>query len=340
MDATQTSDPTGVGPGTPGQASAFRRTLDDQALHAEVETEGPLDLTVPLNFAEIRAALSSSGSNRRPPPPEVLAIPAVHSARRGGGGRRRGAVHAAAPGHIGSKRLGRIGVFVALATALSMGTAAALVFSSGGQGASVSLPTTNGNIPVATAPAAGGGNTPITAPTPSAPRTVSSTAPGAATTASAAAFVAPATSASASATASTSATATASGSPSATATTAATATASAAASGSQSPGTPSPTGSPFATLQQGSSGTEVSDVQQMLVEIDLLMQQHDRRRIVFVDVEDYALADPSGSYGQATATAVAAFQQTYDVGGDPGVCDQATFDALTAQTAVGDGVAD
>ncbi|MBR7833924.1 peptidoglycan-binding protein [Actinospica durhamensis] len=313
MDATQTSDPTGVGPGTPGQASAFRRALDEQALPGEAK-EGPLDLTVPLNFAEIRAALSSSGSNlKKPPAPEAAPVPTAGGARHGG--RRRGGGHAAAPVHVGSKRLGRIGVFVALATALSMGTAAALVFSSGGQGNSVSLPTTNGNIPVATAPAAGGGQSPLGSPTPSAARASSASATPDAASASAAAFAAPT---SASAAPDPSASATATGSPSASAS-------------SQGSASPSPTGSPFTTLQQGSTGTEVSQVQQLLVEIDLLMAQRDHRRTVFVDVEDYALADPSGSYGQATASAVAAFQQAAGVGADPGVCDQATFEALSAQ---------
>ena len=315
MDATQTSDPTGVGPGTPGQASAFRRALDEQALPGEAK-EGPLDLTVPLNFAEIRAALSSSGSNlKKPPAPEAAPVPTAGGARHGG---RRGGGHAAVPGHVGSKRLGRIGVFVALATALSMGTAAALVFSSGGQGNSVSLPTTNGNIPVATAPAAGGGQSPLGSPTPSTVRASSASATPDTASASAAAFVAPT---SPSAAPDPSASVPATGSPSA----------SASAPSSQGSASPSPTGSPFTTLQQGSTGTEVSQVQQLLAEIDLLMAQRDHRRTVFVDVEDYALADPSGSYGQATASAVAAFQQAEGVGTDPGVCDQSTFDALSAQ---------
>jgi len=306
LDATQTSDPTGVGPGTPGQASAFRRALDEQALDTGMAKEGPLDLTVPLDFAEIRAALSSSGSNAKPHPPEDAPPPAVTGARRG---RRRGGEHAAPAGHVGSKRLGRIGVFVALATALSVGTAAALVLSSGSQGASVSLPTTNGNLPVATALAGGPGQ-------------------GAS---SAAASLGPSTSAG-SPTPSASASATrATASPSASGTSQDSSSPSADASSSQTPGAPTTSPSPFTTLQQGSSGSSVTEVQQMLAEVNLLYPQQKRHDTVFVDVQDRFLADPSGTYGDATANAVAAFQQANGVGGQLGVCDQATFDELSAQ---------
>jgi Putative peptidoglycan binding domain len=302
LDATQTSDPTGVGPGTPGQASAFRRALDDQALHAEAAKEGPLDLTVPLDVAEIRAALSSSGSNKKPPPPEDLPPPLPGAVRRG---RRRGGEHAAPPGHAGSKRLGRIGVFVALATALSVGTAAALVLSSGGQGASVSLPTTNGNLPVVATAVAGG--------------------PGQVPQSSSAASPSPSLSASPSASAAAPSPSASAGSPSPVS------SPSAAPTQSQDPGTPS--ASPFPTLQQGSSGATVTEVQQMLAELYLLIQQRQHRDgTVFTYVRNRTLSDPSGSYGDATATAVAAFQQADGVGAEPGVVDQATFDALTAAT--------
>lgn len=305
MDATQTSDPTGVGPGTPGQASAFRRALDEQALDAGMAKEGPLDLTVPLNFAEIRAALSGSGSHSKPPPPEDLPPPAPAGGRRG---RRRGGEHAAPPGHAGSKRLGRIGVFVALATALSVGTAAALVLSSGGQGASVSLPTTNGNLPVATALAGGPGQVPTSsaAPSPSPSPTGGSPTP--------------------SASASTAATSTTASSGSQ-----ASSSPSTGSTPSQSSGAPTASSSPFTTLQQGSSGSSVTEVQQLLAQVNLLYPQQKRHYTVFVDVQNRLLSDPSGSYGDATANAVAAFQQANGVGAQLGVCDQATFDALSAQ---------
>jgi hypothetical protein len=305
LDATQTSDPTGVGPGTPGQASAFRRALDEQALDAGVAKEGPLDLTVPLDFAEIRAALSSSGSNRKPHPPEDLPPPPAAGRR----GRRRGGEHAAPPGHAGSKRLGRIGVFVALATALSVGTAAALVLSSGGQGASVSLPTTNGNLPVATVLAGGPGQVP---------------------TSSASAGLSPSPSAG-SATPSASLSAPRSAGPSASGGSQASSSPSAGATQSQAPAAPTASAPAFTTLQQGSSGAAVTEVQQMLAEVDLLYQQQKRHDTVFVDVQDRYLSDPSGSYGDATAYAVAAFQQENGVGSQWGVCDQATFAALSAQ---------
>jgi hypothetical protein len=309
LDATQTSDPPGIGPGTPGQASAFRRALDEQALPTEAR-EGPLDLTIPLDYAEIRAALSSSGSNRKPPVPEDLPPPPVGGGRRG---RRRGGEHAAIPGHAGSKRLGRIGVFVTLATALSVGTAAALVLSSGGQGASVSLPTTNGNLPVATAVAGG---------------------PGQGSQSSATASAGPSASPSPSST-----TASASPSPSrapvsagASAASQPSTPASADPTTSQDSGSPSPTASAFTTLQEGSSGTTVTTVQQLLDQLGYLTQQHQHRSgTVFVDVRDRMFSDPSGSYGYATASAVASFQQDYGVGAQPGVCDQSTFDALSAQ---------
>lgn len=311
MDATQTSDPIGAGPGTPGQAAAFRRALDEQASQTEAAKEGPLDLTVPLDFAEIRAVLSSSGSNPKPPAPEVLMAPAAGGARRG---RRRGGGHAAPPGHPGSRRLGRIGVFVVLATALSVGTAAALVLSSGGQGASVSLPTTNGNLPVATAAAGGPGRIPPDS---------ASIAP--ARTPSASASSSPSAGASVSPSAANAATSTPTGSQAS--------TSPSATQGlpSQILGTPSGTASAFTTLQQGSSGTEVTQVQQMLAQVNLLYQQRMRHHTVFVDAQDAMLSDPSGSYGQATAAAVAAFQQANGVGAQPGVCDQATFAALSAQ---------
>lgn len=304
MDAIQTSDPTGIGPGTPGQASAFRRALDRQALHTEAR-EGPLDLTAPLNFAEIRAALSRSGSGVRQPVPEAAPAPAAAGARSGG--TRSGGAHGArrrAGGHAGSKRVGRIGMFVALATALSVGTAAALVFSSGGQGTSVSLPTTSGNLPVATL-RGGPGAVP--------PDSTSSPAPGTPSP-------------------STHATPSLSPSPSAPATTPSTSpssqpTDSGSAGASQNSGTPS--GAAFTTLQQGSTGDAVVQVQQMLAELDLLYRM--RHQTVFVDAQDYRLADPKGTYGQATAAAVAAFQQQAGVGSQLGVCDQATFDALTAE---------
>lgn len=307
MDATQTSDPTGVGPGTPGQASAFRRALDEQALDAMVAKEGPLDLTVPLNFAEIRAALSGSGSHSKPPPPEDLPPPDPGGERRG---RRRGGVHAAPPGHAGSKRLGRIGVFVALATALSVGTAAALVLSSGGQGASVSLPTTNGNLPVATSLAGGPGQV----PTSSAAPTLSSTPSAGSPTPSASASSAP-----------TATTTTVAGGSQASS------SPSTGSTQSQSSGAPTASSSPFTTLQQGSTGASVTEVQQMLAQVDLLYPQQKRHNTVFVDVQNRMLSDPSGSYGDATANAVAAFQQANGVGAQLGVCDQATFDALSAQ---------
>ncbi|WP_051451218.1 peptidoglycan-binding domain-containing protein [Actinospica robiniae] len=318
MDATQTSDPTGVGPGTPGQASAFRRALDDQALDAGVAKEGPLDLTVPLDFAEIRAVLSSSGSNPKPPPPEDLPPPVAE-----GGGprrRRRGGDHAAPPGHTGSKRLGRIGVFVALATAFSVGTAAALVLSSGGQGASVSLPTTNGNLPVVTALAGGPGQVPTSS---AAAGSNPSSSPGS-----------PSPSPSASASSSASASPTQSGTPTAAPSTSqASSSASADPSPSQAPASPTVSSSPFTDLQQGSSGSTVTTLQQMLAEVDLLRQQRQRHDTVFVYVRNRMIADPSGSYGDATANAVAAFQQANGVGAQLGVCDQATFDALAAQAA-------
>lgn len=298
MDGTQTSEPTEAGPGSPGEASAFRRALDDQAV-----SEGPLDLTAPLNFAEIRAALSNSGNI------PVVRDPAPAPAAPRAPGARRASRHAS------SKRLGRIAVFVAVAASLSVGTACALVLSSGGQGTSVSLPPTTGNIPVAPSDGASQeGRISLTSGSTSASATPSlSLSPSASTT-------------SASPSASADASASASGSPSASAS--ADSGASSGASPSQSSGGSGYT-SDWVTLYWGiqNEDSEVSKVQSLLANIGYLDNwRHRSYANPQVDVQP----DPVGTYGSATDDAVAAFQQDYgvDFTGQQGTCDLATYDAL------------
>ena len=314
MDATQTSEPTEAGPASAGRASAFRRALDEQAT-----TEGPLDLTAPLDIAEVRAALANSG----PLPAARAGLPPRS------GGPDDGAGSAPPPGgtgrrsrrHAGSKRLGRIAVFVVFAALASFGTAYALVLSSGGQGSSVSLPPTDGNIPVAPSQKPSGqGQLSITSGSASAsavpslshpPRvvvqTVSTpwTAPSTATTA-------PSASADPSAAPSQSA------APS--------------PSGGQS-GSPSPTASAssgWVTLYWGiqNESSEVAQVQTMLASLGYL---DGLRHHTYFNPQVNVQPDPSGSYGSATEDAVAEFQQDYGVSitTQSGQCDLATYQALT-----------
>jgi hypothetical protein len=314
LDATQTSEPTETGPASAGQASAFRRALDDQAA-----TEGPLDLTAPLDIAEVRAALSNSG-----PLPAVRADLPPRTPAGGPGGPGSTPPHGPAGRrsrrHAGSKRLGRLAVFVVFAALASFGTAYALVISSGGQGSSVSLPPTNGNIPVAPSEKTSGqgqlsftaGSTPAkAAPSPShSPKPVvqSASAPTseASTTAAATGTADPSTGPSQSADPSGSA---------------------GQASGSAPAG---PTSSGWVTLYWGiqNESPEVAQVQSMLADLGYL--DGVRHHAYFnpqVDVQP----DPSGTYGSATEDAVAEFQQVYgvDTSAQPGECDLATYQALT-----------
>ena len=303
LDGTQTSEPTETGPGSPGQASAFRRALDDQA-----QTEGPLDLTVPLNIAEIRAALSNSGSipivpaSADAPPRGVAPSPP----QRPHNGRRSRHAH--------SRRLGRIAVFVTLAAALSVGTATALVLSSSSQGSSVSLPPTSGNIPgLPTGNSTGIGQ--------AAGTTGSTTAKAAASPShSVATTTAAATSAAPSATAG--ASDSASGDPSSTA-------GSASADPSSTGAGPSSSGSTWVTLYWGiqNEDQEVSQVQSMLDQLGYLWHHHS----AYVNpMYNGVQPDSTGSYGSATEDAVASFQQDYGVayGGQAGTCDYTTYEAL------------
>ena len=312
MDGTQTSEPTEAEPGPPpGRASAFRRALDDQAV-----SEGPLDLTIPLNIAEIRAALSNSGpipvvratgaqaADSGAPAADPSAPPHRHGSRR-------------ASRHAGSKRLGKIAVFVALAAAMSVGTACALVISSGGQNASsVSLPPTTGNIPVA------------------ASEDSSQQGQISATSGSSSASATPSpslSSPSASADASPSDTATPTdASPSGTGAPSGSASPSASTSATDSAVAPtSSDSSNWVTLYRGidHESQETSQVQALLASLGYLDSW---RHHSYLNPDDGVQTDQSGDYGSATDDAVAEFQRDFGVdnGGQAGTCDVTTYDAL------------
>jgi hypothetical protein len=331
LDATQTSEPTEAEPGSaPGQASAYRRALDDQA----IATEGPLDLTVPLDIAKIRAALATTGPFRR----VGLAVTAAPknasagSARPGRGHRRMR--QAAVP----SRRIGRIALFVAVTAALSVGTAWTLVVSTNAQNTSVSLPA-SGAIPVAPSakdPQSGGnavnsGSTSATAapslsrspmPHPPVPVVHPTTHPA---------------STSASPTSSASATGTATADPTSAAGGTATATAPAGSGPSYGPG-PTPTASWDVLYQDADESSaeqqETTSVQGLLLDLGYLTPWRHRSYIDSYSSSYTPSSDPSGYYGSATSDAVAQFQQEYSVQytNQLGACDAATYQALIAVT--------
>jgi hypothetical protein len=317
LDATQTSEPTEAGPASPGRASTFQRALDDQPA-----TEGPLDLTEPLNIAAVRAALSNPGP--RPiaanaaaaPPPPAGSGPTPPRDHDGRHSRR----------HAGPKRLGRIAVFVVLAATASFGTAYALVLSSCGQSTSVSLPATDGNIPLAPSQkssgqghssATSGSTSASAAPSPSSfPVVVLDTfaPPPPGTPAATTPSVAPDPSVAPSGGADPGA----SQEPSPTAT----------------PTTPPPTTSApaptWVTLYWGipNESQEVSQVQSMLANLGYL---DGLRHHAYLNPEVDVQPDPRGTYGSATEDAIAEFQQDYNVNytGHSGDCDLATYQALS-----------
>lgn len=313
MDATQTSEPIEAGPASAGQASAFRRALDDQAITA---TEGPLDLTAPLDIAEVRAALANSG-----PLPVVRADLPPHVGAPAGSAQPPGTAGRRSRRHAGSKRLGRIAVFVVFAALASFGTAYALVLSSGGQGSSVSLPPTDGNIPVAPSQKPSGqGQLAITSGSASASAVPSlSHSPK---------HVAPPVSAP-STDPSTAAVPSVSADPSVTATQSPSPSPSTGQGGGASPTTSASSG--WVTLYWGiqNESPEVAQVQTLLANLGYLdgMRRHTSYFNPQVDVQP----DASGSYGSATEDAVAEFQQDYnvDITGQSGDCDLATYQALT-----------
>lgn len=275
--------------------------------------EGPLDLTVPLDIAEVRAALANSGP--------LPAVPATAAGPTSGGPPGTGSTpphehdgrHSRR--HAGSKRLGRIAVFVVLAATASFGTAYALVLSSGSQGSSVSLPATDGNIPVAPSQK------------PSEPGRLS------ALSGSASASVAPSLSNSPTSTAQPTGTASASAAESVSAS----AGPSASQSGSDQPSAPAgpPTSPPassapasnWVTLYSGIQGQtqEVSQVQAMLENLRYLENWH---RHEYLNPKNFA-EDTNGTYGSATTNAIAAFQQQHGLN-PSGECDDATFQALNS----------
>ncbi|MBR7828664.1 peptidoglycan-binding protein [Actinospica sp. MGRD01-02] len=317
MDRTQTSEPTEAGPGFPGQAAAARRALDETAA-----TEGPLDLTVPLNIAEIRAALATTGPRARATS-AASAAPAFASTSAASA---RPQESRAGGRHSGPRRLGRIAAFVAVAAALSVGTAGALVLSSDGSASqSVSLPA-SGAIPVAPSTnSAHGGAHPL--------GTGSTSASAAPSLSRSTADVDPVAVSRTTGPAGASSTAGTTGS-----------SASATASGTDPAASISPPDAPIAssadwqTLYQGEYGTtarkqETTDVQSLLDTIGYL-QPWRRRMYVLPEYSLYAAApDPTGYYGSATADAIAEFQQNYSVGYTTlGQCDLATYDALVQVT--------
>ena len=292
-------------------------------------TDGPLDLSVPLNIAEVRAALATTGPLRRVGLAAYVASAksaSAGSARphaahggRGGGHRRSATGYPAAK----PKRLGRIFAFVAVAAALSIGTAYALVLSNNAQNASVSLPAT-GAIPVAPSAnpqrgqgAVDSGSTSAQA-APSLSRSPAHHVPAATPTTKQAT---PSSSA-------------------ATGTASATATASAGSSASTDPTSTSPggffpgptSGTQWEMLYEGGNEDsqaqqETVSVQNLLLELGYLQHWHHRTVIV----PGYSVsADPGGYYGSATTQAIAEFQQDYgvDYTDQLGETDANTYQAL------------
>jgi len=301
-------------------------------------TEGPLDLTVPLNFAEVRAALATTGPQRKVGLAAYVATSRSTSVpspcpQDGRCGHRR--KHASA---LASTRLGRMIAFVAAAVALSVGTACALVLSNNTQNTSVSLPAT-GTIPMASSPAdpqpgqaAGDSGSTSAKATPSLSRSTAGHLPvTGATTRRATATPSP----SVSITVTTSSTA--SSDPSSTAT----------ASGSASAGGPTnaPTGCCGAAPTDSSAGSgnwevlyegqsadsqaqqETTDVQSLLLQIGYLAPWHHRS---YIDPDYSSAPDATGYYGSSTADAVAQFQQDYGVSYSDqlGSCDATTYQDL------------
>lgn len=293
-------------------------------------TDGPLDLTVPLNIAEVRAALATTGPLRRVGLAAYVASAksaSAGSARpqdgHGGGHRRNGTRYPTTK----PKRLGRIFAFVAVAAALSIGTAYALVLSNNAQNASVSLPAT-GAIPVAPSPnpqrgqgAVDSGSTSAQA-APSLSRSPAHHVPVAPTTTKRA-------------TPSSSATGTASANPSATASAGSSASAgdpTSTAPGGFGPGPTAGSGSQWDVLYEGENEDsqaqqETVSVQSLLLDLGYLQHWHHRTVIV----AGYSVsADPSGYYGSATTQAIAEFQQDYgvDYTDQLGETDANTYQAL------------
>jgi hypothetical protein len=327
LDGTQTTDPTEAGPGfVPGHASAYRRALDDQAL-----TDGPLDLTVPLNIAEVRAALATTGPLRRVGLAAYVAASKSSSAGsarpqdgQGGGGHRRAGTRypTGKP-----KRIGRIFAFVAVATALSIGTAYALVLSNSAQNTSVSLPAT-GAIPVAPSAnnpqpgqvAADSGSTTAQA-APSLSRSTGRQLP-----------VAPPPTKPAAPTSSATATGTARSQPSATASASASAGPTSTAPVGSDPTSTAGSGTQWNVLYEGQNENsqrtqETASVQNLLQEIGFLQPWRHR---TYIDPGYAVSADPNGYYGSATTQAIAEFQQDYgvDYSAQLGDTDAATYQAL------------
>jgi Putative peptidoglycan binding domain len=211
-------------------------------------------------------------------------------------------------------------VFVVFAALASFGTAYALVLSSGGQGSSVSLPPTNGNIPVAPSQKPSGqGQLSITSGSASAsavpglshsPKPVVRTASAPVTDPSTA--TAPSVSADASAGSSQSAGPSPSNGQ----------------SGGASPTTSASSG--WVTLYWGiqNESPEVAQVQTMLANLGYL---DGLRHHTYFNPQVDVQPDQSGDYGSATEDAVAEFQQDYGVTvtGQSGDCDLATYQALT-----------
>jgi len=303
-------------------------------------TEGRLDLSIPLNIAEVRAALATTGPLRKVGLAAYVATSksaSVPSPRPQDGRRGHRRKHASA---LASTRIGRLIAFVAAAVALSVGTACALVLSNNTQNTSVSLPAT-GTIPMASSPAdpqpgraAGDSGSTSAKATPSLSRSTAGHLPvtGATTRR---ATVTPSPSISVTATTSS----TASSDPSSTATAGDSAsagdpTSSAPGSGCCSGPTDSSGGSGnWEVLYEGQNEDsqaqqETTDVQSLLLQIGYLAAWHHRS---YIDPNYASSPDANGYYGPSTADAIAQFQQDYGVAysDQPGSCDATTYQDLT-----------
>ena len=259
----------------------------------------------------MRAALSNSGPLPRVPAGGAAGAGSAPPCGPDGRRSRR---------HAGSKRLGRIAVFVVLAATASFGTAYALVQSSGGQGSSVSLPPTNGNIPVGPSETPSGQGQLIIASGSASASAVPSLShiPTTVTHTVGMPLPGPSSSLTPSVTADPSAGPSQSADPS--------------ASAGQPTGsaTPAASSSGWVTLYWGiqNQTQEVAQVQTMLATLGYL---DGWRHQAYVNPQVDVQPDQSGTYGSATEDAIAEFQQDYSVDytGQSGECDLATYQALT-----------
>jgi hypothetical protein len=305
------------GPAAPGQASAFRRALDKQAVADDPDgalvPSGAHDLTAPLDLQAIRAALARASAGettilpimstptstviKYPGPPCAVEPSSPPSEPPGDG-------DSAARGNGGGGRRtpGRLPTAVWISAVLAALAGAALILVDQGHDGDPLAPTA---LPAKASHSAPAQPTSTPPPSPAAhsPSARPSTAPQPPPSRSA-------TSHSASAPPSSE---------------------------------PSGTGA-FVTLSQGSAGAAVVDVQRRLSDLGLLSASPDdsiyrdsQWTLWEIQQQRGPSPDTGGYYGQATDYAIMAFKRHYldnDQGPvPPGSCDAATYSKLFSETA-------